>query len=66
MKEIKVTSYDLVDGKGFTYKGERAERFEDCQVRDSNLCTVCGKSAYPKCKEYCSVGINEKRRKSQA
>ncbi len=66
MKEIKVTSYDLVDGKGFTYKGERVERFEDCQVRDNDLCTVCQKPTYPECKSYCSVGINEKRRKGQA
>lgn len=55
MKTIKIDSHEFVkDENGGHFKvTTRYETYTDEQVRDNDLCTVCGSSAYPKCTEVC-------------
>ncbi len=43
-----------INGKWELEDFEYDEEFTDDQVRDCDMCTCCGFTAYPECKEWCN------------
>ncbi len=54
MKRIEIETLEFNEKTGKFDHSFRYREFEDDQVRDNDLCTICGVPAYPECIKTCS------------